>query len=89
MKILEHVKKDLFKSGTEKRPQFTLKPNVVKEIESLDAVDIPRYLIHRYRYEIYPQIKIFDDKNIHLYKFLIFYPCAYDKTYQMFLLYHC
>ena len=61
LKILDHVKKDLFKSGTEKRPQFTLTPNVVKEIESLESVDIPRYLIHRYRYEIYPQIKIFDD----------------------------
>ena len=61
IQILEYIKKDLFESGTKKRPQFKLTPNVVKEIESLNFVDIPRYLVHRYRYEIYPQVKIFDD----------------------------
>ena len=61
IQILEYTKKDLFESGTKKRPKFKLTPNVVKEIESLNFVDIPRYLVHRYRYEIYPQVKIFDD----------------------------
>ena len=61
IQILEYIKKDLFESGTKKRPKFKLTPNVVKEIESLNFVDIPRYLVHRYRYEIYPQVKIFDD----------------------------
>ena len=61
IQILEYIKKDLFESGTKKRPKFKLTPNVVKEIESLNFVDIPRYLVHRYRYEIYPQLKIFDD----------------------------
>ena len=61
IQILEYIKKDLFESGTKKRPKFKLTPNVVKEIESLNIADIPRYLVHRYRYEIYPQLKIFDD----------------------------
>ena len=59
--IFNYLKQDLFKSGTKNRPKFTLTPNVVKEIETLDFADVPRYLVHRYRYEIYPQLKIFDD----------------------------
>ena len=61
IKILNYVKKDLFKSGTRERPKFVLTPNVVKEIETLNFGDIARYLVHRYRYEIYPQLKISDD----------------------------
>ena len=61
IKILDYVKKDLFKSGTRERPKFVLTPNVVKEIETLNFGDIARYLVHRYRYEIYPQLKISDD----------------------------
>ena len=61
IEILNYLKQDLFESGTKKRPKFKLTPNVVKEIESLNFADIPRYLVHRYRYEIYPQLKIFDD----------------------------
>ena len=60
-KIIEFIKQDLFKSGTKDKPRFILTPNVVKEILTLNTVDIPRYLVHRYRYEIYPQLKIFDD----------------------------
>ena len=41
--------------------QFTLKPNVKEEIKTLDKSEIPNYLFHRYRYEVYPQIKILDD----------------------------
>ena len=61
IKILNYVKKDLFKSGTRERPKFVLTPNVVKEIETLNFGDIARYLVHRYSYEIYPQLKISDD----------------------------
>ena len=53
-KILDYIKKDLFASGTKGRPKFGLSPNVVKEIQSVSVNDIPKYLIHRYRYEIYP-----------------------------------
>jgi radical SAM protein with 4Fe4S-binding SPASM domain len=61
LKILEYVNKDLFESGTKDRPKFNLSPNVVKEIQSIDIKKVPKYLIHRYRYEIYPQIRMFDD----------------------------
>ena len=44
-----------------KGPRFKLTPNVVKEIQTLEDFNIPKYLVHRYRYEIYPQLKIFDD----------------------------
>ena len=61
IKILGYIKKDLFASGTKGRPKFGLSPNVVKEIQSVSVNDIPKYLIHRYRYEIYPQLRISDD----------------------------
>ena len=61
IKIFDYLKQDLFKSGTKNKPKFTLTPNVLKEIETLNITDIPRYLVHRYRYEIFPQLKIFDD----------------------------
>ena len=61
IKIIDYIKKDLFKSGTKNKPKFTLTPNVIKEIQTLNFIDVPRYLVHRYRYEIYPQLKIFDD----------------------------
>ena len=60
-KILDYIKKDLFASGTKGRLKFGLSPNVVKEIQSVSVNDIPKYLIHRYRYEIYPQLRISDD----------------------------
>jgi radical SAM protein with 4Fe4S-binding SPASM domain len=61
LKVLDYIKKDLFYSGTEGRPKFDLSPNVVKEIQSINLSQIPKYLVHRYRYEIYPQIRIPDD----------------------------
>jgi radical SAM protein with 4Fe4S-binding SPASM domain len=61
LEILNFVKKDLFLSGLKDRPKFMLKPNVVKEIQTLDFNQIPKYLVHRYRYEIHPQLRICDD----------------------------
>ena len=61
IEILNYIKKDIFEFGNKNRPKFVLSPNVVKEIQTLDKSDIPRYLIHRYRYEIYPQILLADD----------------------------
>ena len=61
IQILDYIKKDLFASGTKGRPKFGLSPNVVKEIQSINVNEIPKYLIHRYRYEIYPQLRISDD----------------------------
>lgn len=61
LKILEHIRKDLYLSGTKDRPKFTIGSNVIKEIQSINLKEIPKYLIHRYRYEIYPQLRIADD----------------------------
>ena len=61
LKILDYIRKDLFSSGTKERPKFHLSPNVVKEIQSINLNQIPKYLVHRYRYEIHPQIRMFDD----------------------------
>jgi|TARA_B100001964_G_scaffold40536_1_gene44408 radical SAM protein with 4Fe4S-binding SPASM domain len=60
-KILDYIKKDLFAFGTKGKLKFGLSPNVVKEIQSINVNEIPKYLIHRYRYEIYPQLRISDD----------------------------
>ena len=61
IKFRNGTEKDLFLSGLKDRPKFTLKPNVVKEIQSINLSQIPKYLVHRYRYEIHPQIRISDD----------------------------
>ena len=59
--IINYLKKDLFENGNNNRPKFELSPNIVKEIFSLEDKDILRYLLHRYRYDIYPQIFMMDD----------------------------
>ncbi len=41
--------------------KFVLNPNVVEEIKSLEKYQVPNYLYHRYRYEIFPQEKILDN----------------------------
>jgi hypothetical protein len=42
-------------------PRFSLSPSVVEEISTYPDSDLPQYLVHRYRYEIYPQKKILDE----------------------------
>ena len=59
--ILDYIKKDLFELGSKDRPKFVLSPNVVKEIQTINSDQIPKYLVHRYRYEIYPQLRMLDD----------------------------
>lgn len=59
--ILESVKTDLFTSGSLDRPRFGLTPHVAKEIDLLAERDIARYLVHRYRYEIHPQLHVLDN----------------------------
>lgn len=53
--ILQRVYQDLLDGGTQEEPQFILSSNVLEEIARIEDSDLPRYLIHRYRYEIYPQ----------------------------------
>ena len=40
--------------------KFSITPFVADEMQLLDDEEIPRYLCHRYRYEIYPQLKKLD-----------------------------
>jgi radical SAM protein with 4Fe4S-binding SPASM domain len=60
LKIIKRIKEDLFEKKKKKEPKLALTPNVAKEIETIQSSDLPRYLVHRYRYEIYPQIKEVD-----------------------------
>jgi hypothetical protein len=60
--IFNQVCQDLLEFDTPEKPsRFSLSPNVVDEIATYSDLDLPRYLVHRYRYEIYPQLKILDD----------------------------
>jgi len=60
--IFDQLCKDLFSPEPEnERPCFSLSPNVVVEIATVSDAELPRYLVHRYRYEIYPQNRILDD----------------------------
>jgi hypothetical protein len=59
--ILNQVYKDLLDwDPPEKSSRFSLSPNIVDEIATYSDLDLPHYLVHRYRYEIFPQLKIVD-----------------------------
>ena len=60
-KIFDQVLIDLFNPPKKNYTKFSLTPNVIKEIQTLKVEQIINYLIHRYRYEIYPQMQIKDD----------------------------
>jgi radical SAM protein with 4Fe4S-binding SPASM domain len=60
-KIFEKVCRDLLDSESSKnQPHFSLSPHVIDEIATYSDQDLPLYLAHRYRYEVYPQLKILD-----------------------------
>ena len=59
--ILSKVKKDLFEKDINEEFKFKLSPNVIKEIQTIKDHDILKYLVHRYRYEIYPMKKLIDE----------------------------
>jgi len=58
--IVKYLKKDIIDNKKTDRPKFQLTPNITKEISLLDKQDILRYLLHRYRYDIYPLIRKMD-----------------------------
>ena len=60
-KIFDQVLIDLFNPSKKNYIKFSLTPNVIKEIQTLKVEKIISYLIHRYRYEIYPQMQIKDE----------------------------
>ena len=56
-KILSNATKDLLdNTNSSSKTKFNLKSNVIAEINTIADSDLPRYLVHRYRYEIYPQL---------------------------------
>ena len=59
--ILCRVWTDLFGEPIKEAPRFVISQNVADEINGLDDKDVPRYLVHRYRYEIFPQTYELDD----------------------------
>ena len=59
-KIILRLIDDIF-GKTEDRIQFKLTPNVISEIVRTTDQELPRYLFHRYRYEIFPQTKEIDN----------------------------
>ncbi len=60
-KILENIKDDLSTPNFKDEYTFCLNDNVIDELVTYDQKDIIKYLIHRYRYEIFPKKKIVDE----------------------------
>ena len=58
--IIDKVINDLNKDDKDESV-FSINENIIDEINLLDDEQILNYLIHRYRYEIYPKLKILDD----------------------------
>ncbi len=61
-KLFEQAVADIFSAPPAAAGRFALGPSVVEEINTYpdDAV-LPRYLVHRYRYEMFPQQYVVDD----------------------------
>jgi len=61
-KLLDKAIKDLNnKANKTKEPIFQLSEHVIAEIASLPDKHLLKYIVHRYRYEIFPQTKKLDD----------------------------
>jgi len=58
--VLEKVIFDL-NNDSKKETSFSLTENVIDEINTIEDDKILNYLVHRYRYEIYPKLKILDN----------------------------
>ena len=60
-KIIESIKKDILNNVDKEKlnnsNKFTIKQNVLDELRTIDDQDLFKYLIHRYRYEIFPEKK--------------------------------
>ena len=62
VEILDKTVKDLnLEKNKKKKDNFSLSKNVIDEILSLNENEILRYLVFRYKYEIFPIIKKLDN----------------------------
>lgn len=59
--VLERALEDILADEVKESPCLRLTPNVIEEINTCTDDELPRYLVHRYRYEIYPQLAEQDD----------------------------
>ena len=60
--LVASIENDLFlKKDKNKSRAFSLSQHVIDEISTLENEEILKYLIHRYRYEIFPEKQILDD----------------------------
>lgn len=60
-RILERALQDVLSGGEKDSACLQLTPSVIEEINTCTDSELPRYLVHRYRYEIYPQLAELDD----------------------------
>ena len=59
--IIEKIKNDFKIENPKEDKVFKITPHVREEILKIEKKDVPKYLIHRYRYEIFPLKNIVDD----------------------------
>lgn len=59
--ILGRALRDILADEVKETPALGLTPGVVEEINTCTDNELSRYLVHRYRYEIYPQLAELDD----------------------------
>ena len=60
--IILKIRRDLLSEGhTKDSSCFRIGDNIAEEIDRLSSSDLIRYLVYRYRYEIYPQSRILDE----------------------------
>ena len=60
-KIINNVKSDLNGKTKDRKKIFKLTPNIIDEIKLIENQDIPKYLFHRYRYDVFPETYQVDD----------------------------
>lgn len=59
--VLNRALQDILSNDEQGSPRLRLTPYVNEEINNCTDNELPRYLVHRYRYEIYPQLGELDD----------------------------
>jgi len=59
--LLDRALQDILADKVNTVPCLRLTPSVIEEINTLADNELPKYLVHRYRYEIYPQLAEADD----------------------------
>lgn len=59
--ILDRALRDILADEGSETPCLRLTPSAIEEINTLADNELPRYLVHRYRYEIFPQLAELDD----------------------------